>query len=380
MTPAPRDVLVVVGVWNVRGGLQNRWQRVTAGLAPGRQVTVLTWTPHWRPRSADHGGVRVVHVPCLVPWSGDHSRPVEMLNTVVSVVTGVAAALVLAPRWRVAVGCGLHPEGTVAGLAARVLRRPFFSECWLVGDRGNVGRLQRSVAVRPVVAILRRGRVLLNTATAAGEVVELGMPPHRVCRMPLAVDRSRFRQADGRRRAESRRRHLVTADHVLLYAGRLDLRQKRLDLLLDAWDHVAPAAWELVIAGEGPDAAVVRAQVARCRGRVRLLDWTDAVAELLDLADAVALPTEAESPGNALLEGMASGLPGLASDLAVFRDMAPDGVRLLPNDAEGWRDGVRWLTDLPSARRCELGALAAAWIDSNTSSTEADDLAAVLDG
>jgi glycosyltransferase involved in cell wall biosynthesis len=214
--------------------------------------------------------------------------------------------------------------------------------------------------------------VLVNTETGEEELQRLGLPSECLCRMALAVDRSRFhpraKQGPG------------TGRHVLLYAGRHDLRQKRLDLLLAAWDRVAPSGWELVIAGDGPDSHLVQAHAARCRGHIRLLGWVDDVETLLAGADAFALPTVAESPGNAVLEGMACGLPGLASDIPVLRAMAPAGVRLVENTVAGWEAAARWLTELAPDERREIGALAWTWIEDNTSPTDVDDLAEVLDG
>jgi glycosyltransferase involved in cell wall biosynthesis len=241
-----------------------------------------------------------------------------------------------------------------------------------VGDFGNVARLERSIVAGPVVRLLRAGRVLVNTDVGEDELRRLGLPPECLCRMALAVDRSRFHPHGTRGPLADR--------HVLLYAGRHDLRQKRLDLLLDAWDRVAPSGWELVIVGDGPDSHLVEAHAARCRGHIRLLGWVDDVEALLADADAYALPTVAESPGNAVLEGMACALPGLASDIPVLRAMAPAGVRLVENTVAGWEAAARWLTELTPDERREIGALAWTWIDHNTSPSDVDDLAEVLDG
>ena len=50
----------------------------------------------------------------------------------------------------------------------------------------------------------------------------------------------------------------------VVFVGRLEIAQKGLDLLIDAWARVAPLVeGRLVVAGTGPDEDVLRARVER---------------------------------------------------------------------------------------------------------------------
>ena len=123
---------------------------------------------------------------------------------------------------------------------------------------------------------------------------------------------------------------------TILYAGRFDLRQKQLELLIEAWSEVHAPGWELVLVGDGVDRAAVADLVDRSTGRTRVLGWFDDVATVLHSADAFVLPTRFENPGYALFEAMACGLPGLVSEIDIYRQLAPDGVEFVPNRVEAW--------------------------------------------
>jgi glycosyltransferase involved in cell wall biosynthesis len=72
---------------------------------------------------------------------------------------------------------------------------------------------------------------------------------------------------------------------------------------------------------------------------VRILGGIDdeALAELYRAADALLLPLSDSTANNALLEGMASGLPVVATDLPAVRAYLPEGGVLVPNNsAEGF--------------------------------------------
>lgn len=116
----------------------------------------------------------------------------------------------------------------------------------------------------------------------------------------------------------------------LLYLGRL-VREKGLYELLEALLVACGAGVgaELVLAGEGPEEADLRATAAKCaqlrvsfvgpvRGpeKIALLDW----------ADVLVLPSYAEGLPYALLESMAAGVPAIAARVGAIPDVVTDGV------------------------------------------------------
>lgn len=264
-----------------------------------------------------------------------------MANTAVSIVTGLAGALWTRRRWASAHGAGLHPEGTVAGLAATVLRRRFGAQTWLVGPLGNVERLRRS-SLRPAVTrLLRRATwIAAETPEAVEELASLGIDADAIQMIVQGVDVARFAPPTAEERLAARRRLGCTADRVAVFVGRFDLRQKRLDLLLDGWRDAGLEGWELLLVGAGPDGAPVEQLATRTPG-VRVLAWQDDVRPVLHAADLAVLPTEFETTALAVMEALASGLPVVASRIRRFAEVAPPGVELAKNDRSSWASALR---------------------------------------
>jgi glycosyltransferase involved in cell wall biosynthesis len=118
----------------------------------------------------------------------------------------------------------------------------------------------------------------------------------------------------------------------LLAVGRL-AREKGFDRLLDSFANLAPhhPAWDLWIAGEGPerDALLRQRQRRGLEGRVELLGWQSEIAPWYRRADLFVLPSRYEGFPSALLEAMAGGLACVAID-------CPSGPRaILVPDRDG---------------------------------------------
>ena len=76
------------------------------------------------------------------------------------------------------------------------------------------------------------------------------------------------------------------------------------------------------------------------------------LAELYRSADVLLLPLTDSTANNALLEGMASGLPVVATDLPAVRAYLPEGGVLVPdNSTEGFVSALQSLRQDISARR-----------------------------
>lgn len=125
----------------------------------------------------------------------------------------------------------------------------------------------------------------------------------------------------------------VGADIVFL--GRLEIAQKGLDLLLDAYARIADrVTGDLLLAGDGPDLAELRRQVTRLGldDRVRFLGRVDGTAkyELLASARVVAMPSRYETFGMVAVEAQACGAPVVAFDIPCLREVVPsDSGRLV---------------------------------------------------
>jgi glycosyltransferase involved in cell wall biosynthesis len=149
----------------------------------------------------------------------------------------------------------------------------------------------------------------------------------------------------------------------LLYIGRL-AREKglfealhglRLALLQAAKVH-------LTIAGAGPDEAALR-QTTRDLNLESVVSFVgpvfaEAKIALLGEADILLLPSYSEGLPYALLEGMAAGLPTIATPVGAIPDVLIDrqhGVLVPPQDITAIARAISWLAANP-ARLCQMRA------------------------
>lgn len=117
--------------------------------------------------------------------------------------------------------------------------------------------------------------------------------------------------------AQSRARTVpAPADRFWLFCGRL-VRQKGVDLLLEALASPSDDGTRLVIAGEGPEEPTLRAASVRLgvADRVSFLGRLDhaQLLELMGRAYALVLPSRYEGLSNAALEALGAGVPVLST-------------------------------------------------------------------
>ncbi len=224
------------------------------------------------------------------------------------------------------------------------------------GAVGDLARLRRTAGTRVLFRILRGlDRIVVPSRQTAAEVRAAGFLEDRIVRIPNGVDIARFTPA-GPIRSDS-------PAHTVLFLGRLD-GQKGVETLLTAWGEVAARLPEaiLVIAGQGPQEAALRAAVTQAgmAGRVRFLGPVSDPEAHLRVASAFVLPSHHEGLPNVLLEAMATGLPCVATAIGGTMDAATDGCDALlvpPGDAAALAKGLLCiLTDGDLAER--LGAAA----------------------
>lgn len=149
---------------------------------------------------------------------------------------------------------------------------------------------------------------------------------------------------------------------VFLFLGRIDIRQKAVDVMVEAFARLAAERSDVVLVLAGPsedgDTATVRALVAArgLGGRVRLpglVSGRDKL-ELLRDADVFLMPSRYEGLSIALLEAMASALPVVLSDQAgLHRQVARHGCgRVVRPEAESTLGAMREMLDISLRTRC----------------------------
>jgi 1,2-diacylglycerol 3-alpha-glucosyltransferase len=142
---------------------------------------------------------------------------------------------------------------------------------------------------------------------------------------------------------------------VILSLGRL-AAEKSVTEIVDLLALVQDEPWELVVAGDGPQAGVLREQVERLglSHRVRFAGAVDPaqVPDYYRLADVFVSASRSETQGLTFLEALASGVPVLCRD-----DTSLDGVVLDGHNGRRYREPeeftrtLTWLLRDPALRR-----------------------------
>lgn len=106
--------------------------------------------------------------------------------------------------------------------------------------------------------------------------------------------------------------------------GRLDIKQKRQDLMIEAFNLISPQYpdFKLEIFGDGEDEARVK-QLAAPNPNILLMGKTSNVASFIQNAWAAVLSSDFEGIPNALLESMSLGVPSISTDCS------PGGAAML---------------------------------------------------
>lgn len=166
-------------------------------------------------------------------------------------------------------------------------------------------------------------RLIGNSQSVAEFYRDLGFPPDRLVVIPNGIEVPPANRID-RDRFRAERLGIPPQARVIGYVGRL-AKQKRVDDLIWAFELIRclrEDAW-FVIAGAGPEKVrlVQFAQDIRAAERIRFLGHVDEIPELLASLDVFWLASDFEGLSNSMMEGMAAGLPIVASDIPPNREL-----------------------------------------------------------
>jgi glycosyltransferase involved in cell wall biosynthesis len=145
-----------------------------------------------------------------------------------------------------------------------------------------------------------------------------------------------------------------TARTVIVSVGRLE-PVKNYGTALAAFALLKDSSLEYWIIGKGSDASKLRllAEKLGIAEQVRFMGWRDDIPGLLRDADIFFMPSLWEGYGLALAQGMASGLPVVASDIPASRELlgsSKAGYLVQPRDAQGFANAMRILVGDPGLR------------------------------
>ncbi len=147
-------------------------------------------------------------------------------------------------------------------------------------------------------------------------VERFGLPGNKIEVISNAVDTDYWAPATTEERDAGRQRVGAPAVPIVICVARL-APQKGIDVLLRACalEPLAFRNWVLLLAGEGPDEADLRAlaQGLGIADRLRWLGWHTDVRPFLAAADHFVLPSRWEGQPMTVLEAMAAGVPVVAT-------------------------------------------------------------------
>jgi len=198
-----------------------------------------------------------------------------------------------------------------------------------VNEWNRIGRF-----VRPRTMKLASGFIIGPQAEIDRVTTTYGINPQKVHRIFNALHDDYWIAAD---KAKAREGLGVKSGTILVvWHGRVQLRRKGLDILLDAWEQIADRRGDrnlcLMLMGNGPDAGALRERLERLRHQNVV--WIDEfvadrsrIREFLAAADIYAFPSRKEGLPVAPTEAMALGLPVVAADASGVKDIFEDGER-----------------------------------------------------
>jgi len=218
----------------------------------------------------------------------------------------------------------VHAHGMRAGVAAAAAGLHPLVVTWHNGPHDRLRRRWAHPLLERYVS-RRADRILAVSADLAARARRAGATDIRqvaVVAPPLAP---------ARRPAAEVRRELDAVDRPMVLAvGRLE-PQKRLDVLVDAvadWpDEPVPA---VLIAGTGSLEVDLRRRIGRVGSPVRLLGRREDVADLLQAADVVVLPSAWEGYPLVAQEALRAGRPLIATPVGGVPELVGDAAILVP--------------------------------------------------
>jgi glycosyltransferase involved in cell wall biosynthesis len=224
-----------------------------------------------------------------------------------------------------------YPRFDVCVLVGRWLTIPVFAS-FQGGDyqRSPLERLIRPLAMRRCAGV-----VIGSKAEVERTQVRYSMPAARIAAIPNPIDTNFWVPAG---RVEGRARLGIPSEaRVVVWHGRVDMRKKGLDVLLDAWprvcrhvEHCAHQPVVLLLIGSGRDDAILRQRIDEAGPRTII--WIRAfvndralLRQYLAAGDVYVFPSRHEGFPIAPVEAMSCGLPIVAADGSGIRDVLGDG-------------------------------------------------------
>ena len=256
------------------------------------------------------------------------------------------------------------PRFDVCAVLGRLVHLPVFASYQGGGDL-QLPPIERFLRPRALRACA--GLIVPSYSEAQRIRIRYHVPLSKMARIFNPLDLSV--KAPLSRRAQRKLLSISSGARVAVWHGRVDIKQKGLDILLEAWERVC-GQWpgqdlRLLLMGTGADAPELRSHIAAAPSKNII--WNDefvhdaeVIQRYLCCADVYVFPSRWEGFPVSPIEAMACGLPVVASDASgipeIFERGEEHGGLVIPGcDAERLAEGLgRVLGDIDLARK--LGA------------------------
>lgn len=201
--------------------------------------------------------------------------------------------------------------------------------------------------------IARTDRMIGNSPGVVDFYRELGVPADKLVCIPNGVDVPETPARELDRSALLQELQLPQDAFVAGYIGRL-ARQKRVEDLIWAIETLRQIRQRLylVIVGDGPERERLEefTRNVHCTEHIRFVGHRDDALRYLPAFNAICLASSFEGMSNSLMEGMAAGLPAVASDIPPNRELVlqnQTGFLCRLGDTVGFMQSLRRLIDEP---------------------------------
>lgn len=255
-------------------------------------------------------------------------------------LNGHLASWALTPRARqfkpdVMLGYWVYPDGYAALRTARSLNIP----C-VIGALGSDIHVRSGINDRMTRLAIEGADALVTVSEAMRQyaIQEFDAAPERVHTVVNGFNTAVFRPLDG---AATRAKHGVKPDEKLIvYVGRF-VEAKGMRELIEAFQNLAArdARVTLALVGDGTmkDALIEMVRSTGLAGRVHLPGGQppEVVAEWINAANLLTLPSWSEGYPNVVVEAVACGRPVVATDVGGVKEIlnASNGVMVPARDA-----------------------------------------------
>jgi glycosyltransferase involved in cell wall biosynthesis len=251
---------------------------------------------------------------------------------------------------------GFQPTANIVGAFAASLVR----HCTMVATQRNPSNQQSKSAGFLEKAVGRTPLYSANIAVSDTVKRSFNHYPQKY-REKLAVVHNAtpdLPEVDDDQIACRQRFGMPTSGLVLGCLGRLH-PQKNLAFAIQVAREVPHAT--LYLAGDGPDAHSLKTQVTELglQERVRFLGSVSGadVTRFYRALDALLFPSAYEGFGRVLVEAMSQGVPVVASDIPIVREVGGEAAITRPLDVTAWREAIYAVTGDPdlASRLAVLG-------------------------